>query len=210
MKNSADAKQIQAAWSAVKEVEQLAERITKRTEAPKLLWQQRQRELAALERELEGEAFDPLNPMEPTALARHTDLTVKVAALRKLCSQQPKSFPIAYGADGTVLFGAILKLQQIIWALAEPFELTFETLRRHGVFALSPVNYNPAAGAARLICFSQNFCLEGGQTIVSLAREILSRRVPSLPSDFGTISRPLTYQEQQLIASRSTPVTAAA
>lgn len=210
MKSNTSEKQIRAALAAVNEVEQLAERIKMRTEAPKLLWQKRHQEHAQLVDELKSESFDPTAESSREALRLHADRVTKVEAFNRLFEGQPHVYPIDYGKDGRPLLEAITKLQQLLWALAEPFELRFATLRKHGVFALSPNGYTPAGGATRLIAFARNFPLEAAGHLVSLANEILSHRVPVLPPDFGTVGRELTYSETQLIASRSTPVTAAA
>lgn len=211
MKNSASEKQIQAAWAAVKEVERLLAQIRARSEAPKLLWQKRRAEHAKLLAELQEESFDPTEPHAKKALDLHAERVTKCQAFEKLFEHGQKSpLPIDFGPDGQPLFEAICTLQKLIWQLAEPYELAFETLRRHGVFALSPVNYNPAAGATRLVNWSRNFPIEGAQHLLSLAKEILARKVPAMPSDFGKVDRPLTYAERTMLDSRSTPVAAAA
>lgn len=211
MKNSASEKQIHAAWAAVKEVERLLASIRARTEAPKLLWRKRHAEYETLKAELKSESFDPSEPHAQKALDLHAERVTKIQAFEALFEHGQKSpLPIDFGPDGQPLFEAICTLQKLIWQMAEPYELAFEKLRSHGVFALSPVSYNPAAGATRLVNWSRNFPIEGAQTLVSLAKEILTRKVPAMPSDFGKVDRPLTYAERTMLDSRSTPVAAAA
>lgn len=206
MKNDTTQKQIAAARAAVNEVERLLASIRARTEAPKLLWQKRRAEHAKLLAELKAECFDPSEPHAEKALALHAERVTKCQAFEKLFEQTQKVYPIDFGPFGKPLFAAICELQKLLWGIAEHFELDFTTLRRHGVFALSPNAYTPERGAVRLIDFSRNFPLEGAGHLLSLAREILSRRVPALPAEFARVDRPLTYAERTFITNKSTRV----
>lgn len=211
MKNSVSEKQVAAAWAAVTNLEKLIARIEARTDAPKQRLEERRREHAQLLAELKAESFDPSDPQAQKMLELHAARVTKCQAFSKFFEQQKTTgSPIAYGADGKPLFAAICELQKLLWGIAEHFELDFTTLRRHGVFALSPNAYTPERGAVRLIDFSRNFPLEGAGHLLSLAREILSRRVPALPAEFARVDRPLTYAERTFITSKSTPVAAAA
>ncbi|MCX6926375.1 MAG: hypothetical protein NT154_24685 [Verrucomicrobia bacterium] len=211
MKANANEKQVKAAREAVKEVETLAARITARTEAPKLRWQKLHREHEALVAEKIAEKFDPEAPLDPARLRAHAERTVKIEAYQKLFQSEPRNFPVQYASDGAALFAAICKLQKLTWDIGEPFEFSMAALRKHGFFGLGTTEaYTPAIGAARVIAWSRNFTHDAANRILPLAKEILSRRVPELPPTFGMTSRPLTWAEQQMIDSKSTPVAAAA
>jgi hypothetical protein len=216
MKADTNGKQVAAAWATAKEIERLVAAITARSNAPRELWQRRHREHAALVAELAAEKFDPEAPLAPEGLKAHSERVTKVQVYEGLFRNEPRKFQTLYAADGGALLAELNKLADHVWEVAEPVELRREVLLHHGICGLGSTGiggsslYSCEIGKARLLSWAKNFTLDAAQALLSLAKDILSRKLSPLPVNFGATLRPLTWAEQRAIDNAATLVRPAA
>jgi hypothetical protein len=199
MKNDTSKRQVEAVQAAVGEVERLAGAVQAWRERPAQLRRERAAELAKLQAEHEAEILDPSAPDADAKLAARGLRLVKIESLLKLLGADPRLDFTLRGAcpEGAALYAAVERLQQLLWRIAEPAEVSHTALIRCGLIMLWS-DRTPGRGAQRLLSYSRNFWY-GANIIVKLAREILSRKVPPLPPAFGMAARDLTPAELQFL-----------
>jgi hypothetical protein len=203
MKMDTTKKQVEAVQAAVGEVERLAGAVAAWREAPAKLRRERAAELSLLRLEHEEEALDPSAPDANQKLAARGLRMVRMEALLKLLAADSRLDFALRGKcpDGAALYAAVEILQRLLWEVAEPAEVSHAALIRCGLIMLWS-DRQPSRGAQRLLSYSRNF-FYGATIVVRLAREILSRKVPPLPADFGRSDRDLTPAELQFLEGRS-------
>ena len=205
MKNETTKEQVRETRAALAEVEAAMSAIKTAREADQKKWVGRREELARLESEVSGADFDPNEAGAEQKLAALSGKSARILALRGLIGRDPRAYHASGFEDGrgAALIAATLKLQELVWQIAEPdVELAYKSLRRAGVF-VAETGYTPKAGAARCRSWTLNFTEECAVAMARLAREVLSRRLPPLPESFGVQPRALTRDESAFLEAHT-------